>query len=147
MAKVESILAKDIMNEGVRAVEKSTKIRDVAKIMDKERIGSVVVLDKNKPVGITTERDFAVKLAAKNYSVEKNVSEIMSSPVFYVTPFQTITEVIQLMAKKNIRRIPVIRDDIPIGIVTATDLVRLFSSCSGEEIKEIYEQFIKRIFS
>lgn len=116
-------------------------------MMDKERIGSVVVLDKNKPVGITTERDFAVKVAAKNHAVEKNVSEIMSSPVFYVTPFQTITEVIQLMAKKNIRRIPVIRDDIPIGIITATDLVKLFSTWTGEEMKKIYEQFIKRIFS
>ena len=141
------ILVRDLMTPGVVSVDPSTTIQKVAKLMETEKIGSVVVIDDDKPVGIITERDFAVKMASDAYNSETKVSVIMSSPVIHVSPNQSVVDVIDHMSKKNIRRIPVVENGKVVGIITGTNFLRLFSRCTDKDMKNLYQRFLERIYS
>ena len=110
--------------------------------MKTEKIGSVIVFQDRKPLGIVTDRDIAIKFATDPpYSTETKATAIMSSPVIYVSPEQPIADVIKLMAKNAIRKIPVIENGKACGIVTTTNLLRLFSTSTSEEMEEMYPLF------
>jgi len=144
----KKILVREVMTRGIIGVDPSTKIQKVAILMDTEKIGSVVVIEDNKPVGIITERDFAVKIASNlPYNPETKASEIMSSPVLHASPDHSVLDVVDLMAQKNIRRIPVIEDGKVVGIITGTNFLRLFSRCTDEEMKNMYQRFLEKIYS
>ena len=76
----QKTLVKQIMNNFVVSVNSSVTATDVAKMMEDIGVGSVVVLENNLPVGIVTDRDFAIKITAHSYPIDTPVRRIMSSP-------------------------------------------------------------------
>jgi CBS domain-containing protein len=103
---------------------------DVAKLMAKHRIGSVVVVegnnDNNKPVGIITERDIIKKVSAQNKSADQiAVRFIMSSPLVMVKSIDSINTAAEAMARNNIKRLVVLEQDgSMIGILSVSDIAK-----------------------
>ncbi|MDH3735526.1 MAG: CBS domain-containing protein [Nitrosopumilus sp.] len=139
--------AKEIMNPNVVSVGPNETLREISELMNKQKIGSVVVIDNDKAVGIITERDFATKIMIKPYFPDTKVSDVMSSPVIYVSPNQSVSDIIDIMANREIRKVPVIDNGKIVGIVSGTEFLRLFVQTTDADIKKIYQQYVKRIFS
>ena len=115
---------KKIMQNSVLSVDSSVTATDAAKMMEDTGVGAIVVLDDNIPVGIVTDRDFAIKITAHSYPIDTPVRRIMSSPLISIDPDSDLWIASDLMSTRNVRKLPVIDDDKVIGIVTSSDLVR-----------------------
>lgn len=101
---------------------------DVAKLMAKHRIGSVVVVEdnKNKPIGIITERDILKKVSAQNKRADQvAVTNIMSSPPVTIKSIDSIDTATEQMARHNIKRLIVQEEDgSMIGVLSVSDIVK-----------------------
>ena len=138
---------KDIMNPNVVSLGPESSLKEASELMAQQKIGSIVIIDEGKPVGIITERDFATRIMLKSYSAETKVSEVMSSPVIHVTSDQSVADIIDIMANKDIRKVPVIDDGKVLGIVTGTEFLRLFVQASDSDLQKAYQEYVKRVYS
>lgn len=84
------ITVKDIMTESVISVDATTTINEASKMMEDAKVGAIIVTDNNLPVGIVTDRDFAVKVAAHAYNITSPVKRIMSSPLIVINGDESI---------------------------------------------------------
>ena len=115
---------KQIMNNFVVSVDSSVTATDAAKMMEDTGVGSVVVLDNNLPVGIVTDRDFAIKITAHSYPIDTPVRRIMSSPLISIDPDSDLWVASDLMSTRNVKKLPVIDGDKVVGMLTSSDLVK-----------------------
>ena len=83
----KTITVGDVMTKSVISVDASMTINETAKMMEDAKVGAVIIMDNNTPIGIVTDRDFAVKVAAHAYQITSPVKEIMSSPLMVMTLF------------------------------------------------------------
>lgn len=121
--KVEDIMVKDVIT-----IEKGKSIVDAAKLMKQNKIGSVVIIEKKKAVGIITERDLVRKAIADN-NISKKVEELMSKPIIVVRPETSIEDASKVMSENKIKRLLVIdRDDSLLGIITEDDIIKILPS-------------------
>jgi len=141
-----TICVKDIMTKAVVSIDAATTITDAAKMMEDIEIGAIVVTENNTPVGIVTDRDFAIKVVAHAYHPTTPVRKIMSAPLYTISPDEPVRMISDFMYTRRIRKLPVIDQDKVIGIVTATDLVRQFAMCTGDDLKKMYCESIVRIY-
>ena len=112
----------------VLKIEASATVFDaIKKIVDKN-VGSILVTEGDEVVGIMTERDYLRKvIVLGRTSHETLVSEIMTSPLVYVTPETTIEESMAIMTDRRIRHLPVVEDEDVVGIISIGDLVKFQS--------------------
>jgi len=136
---------KDVMISDLTTLDASTSIKDAAKLMDKNNIGCIIVTKNQLPIGILTERDFVKRIAAKEKPSTTSLEEVMSSPLIEVKPDETVWEAAQIMKTNNIHKLPVKKDKQIIGIVTATDLVKICSMGSDSEMRRICDQIMTRM--
>ncbi|MCV0401473.1 MAG: CBS domain-containing protein [Nitrosopumilus sp.] len=115
---------KQIMTNSIISVDASVSATDAAKMMEDTGVGAVIVLENNLPVGIVTDRDFAIKITAHSYPIDTPVKRIMSSPLISIDPDSDLWVASDLMSTRNVRKLPVIDDDKVVGILTSSDLVR-----------------------
>lgn len=123
MSKISSILAR----KGTSAVSVSpdTTVIEALRIMADRNIGSVMVLDNGRYVGIMSERDYSRKVALfEKNSAQTKVSEIMSVDLPSVTPEDTIDTCMQIMSAQNVRYMPVFDKGVLSGIISMSDVVR-----------------------
>jgi CBS domain-containing protein len=91
-------------------------------------VGSILVTESDKVVGIMTERDYLRKIAVQGRtSRDTLVSEIMTSPLVYVTPETSVEESMAIMTDRRIRHLPVTEKDDVVGIISIGDLVKFQS--------------------
>ena len=140
------ISVSDIMTKNVISVDASVTVNEAAKMMEDAKVGAMIVMENNTPVGIVTDHDLAVKIVAHAYPIQTPVKNIMSSPLIGVNPDETVLMVADLMYTRNVRKIPVIDNDKIIGIVTATDLVNKFAISTEEDMRKMYYESITRIY-
>lgn len=114
----------DIMSTP-RTVSVETPVTETAAGMLEEEIGSLVVTEGRKPVGIVTEADI-VAVVADSAPESIPVSEIMSSPLLSIEAGATLEEAAQRMKAKEIKKLPVVNDGEFIGMVTTTDISHFF---------------------
>ena len=120
----QKTFVKQIMNSFVVSVNSSVTATDVAKMMEDTGVGSVVVLENNLPVGIVTDRDFAIKITAHSYPIDTPVRRIMSSPLISIDSNSDLWVASDLMSTRNVKKLPVIDDDKVVGMLTSSDLVK-----------------------
>ncbi len=142
----KKISVKDIMTKGVLSVDAKMNVNEAAKILEDSQVGAIIVMENNTPVGIITDRDFAVKIVAHAYPITTPVKKIMSTPLIGVNPDESVWTVADLMYTRKVKKIPVIDEDKVVGIVTATDLVNQFAVSTEEDLKNMYYQSITKIF-
>jgi CBS domain-containing protein len=116
----------DIMTKQVHSVAEQTSLRQVAKLMRDKKIGDVLVTDKTgKLRGIVTDRDVVVRAVADSKDPDSTmVGDICTDQITTLREDATVDEAVNLMRQNAIRRIPVVRDDKPVGIVSIGDLAK-----------------------
>ena len=120
----QKIMVKHVMTNSVVSIDSTVTATDAAKMMEDVGVGAIVVLENNLPVGIITDRDFAIKITAHSYPIDTPVRRIMSSPLISVDPDSNLWIASDLMSTRNVRKLPVIEDDKVVGILTLSDLVK-----------------------
>jgi len=115
---------KQIMSNSIVSVDSSVTATNAAKMMEDTGVGAVVVLENNLPVGIVTDRDFAIKITAHSYPLDTPVRRIMSSPLISIDSNSDLWIASDLMSSRNVRKLPVIDDDKVVGILTSSDVVK-----------------------
>ena len=144
--KSEGITVKDIMTKSVIAVDSSVNVNEAAKMMEDAKVGAVIVMENNTPIGIVTDRDFAVKIVAHAYQITTPVKQIMTSPLIATSPDETILMAADLMHTRNIRKLPVIDNDKVVGMITATDLVNQLAISTEDDIKMMYHESVIKVY-
>ena len=116
---------RDIMAVSVVTIPPDATVLDVARMMTKMDIGSIVIVDRERPVGIVTEADITRRVIAKERDPKStSVGEIMSSPLVHVTPNTPLTEAMRVMARSGIRRVAVLKKNSLAGIITSRDILQ-----------------------
>jgi len=111
------------MTRNPRTVEAGDSVAKAARQMRDGGFGSVLVLDNGRVDGIVTDRDIAVRAVAEGRDPESTqVSEIYSTGVATVEPSQSIEDAVQTMREHDIRRLPVVENGRPVGILSLGDL-------------------------
>lgn len=122
MRKVSDILRRK--GNRVTTVAPATPVIDALHIMADQNIGSVVVVENNKFLGIMTERDYSRKVILKGRSsTDTTVEEIMSSNFPFVHPKDSIDYCMQIMSAENLRYLPVMEGDTLAGILSIHDVI------------------------
>ena len=110
---------------------------DVAKLMAKHRIGSIVVIegDNKRPVGMVTERDIIKKVAAQNKSADQiAVRHIMSSPLITVKSIDSIDTAAETIAENRVKRLVVLEQDgSMVGILSVSDIAKKLARILTED--------------
>lgn len=120
-----SLKLEDVMVENVITVGERATVKKAVELMNKHDIGCLIVMKKEKPAGIVTERDMLKRVLLEPKDPEKiKVSEIMSKPLVVGKPQMGIEDAVKLMFRRNIKKLPVTDNDHLVGLVTLTDLVR-----------------------
>jgi len=127
------------MTKDVVTIDINKSVVDAATLMNEKTIGCLVVVNKDVPVGIVTERDVVRKAVAKNLPSHVKISEIMSTPLITIDPDSSLREAARLMLKNKIRRLPVVKTNKLDGILVASDFARHLSK------KTITEQILDAI--
>ncbi len=146
MTDASKITSRDIMTKSVIAVDSSITANEAAKMMEDVKVGAIIVMENNIPMGIITDRDFAVKIVAHAYQITTPVKQIMSSPLVAINPDETVWMVADLMYTRGIRKLPVIEDDKVIGIITSTDLVNQLAVSTNEDIRKMYHESVIKVY-
>ena len=121
--KVADVLLRKGSN--ITTVSPKTSVLEALRIMADQNIGSVMVLDNGRYVGIMTERDYSRKVVLNGKSsTDTQVAEIMSYELPRVTHNDSIDYCMQLMSDKNIRYLPVFDNEQVTGIISINDVVK-----------------------
>ena len=119
---VREIMKKDVVSLGV-----NDNISSAIKTMIEKNIGGIpIVDDDNVVVGIVSERDFVRTVA--DITTSKPVNKYMSDTVVTASPDISVGEATRTMIEKGFRRIPIVKEDVLLGIVTASDIMRYLGS-------------------
>jgi len=112
-----------IMSTKVATVKTTDKVAKALGVMVRQKIGSVVVVDKGKPVGILTERDISTRVAKSQNLKSMTLKKAMSKPLITASPSMDIEDGVTEMVKKDIRRLPILEGDRLVGILTERDIM------------------------
>lgn len=140
----------DVMSKEVVTSSYDSTISDVAKIMAQKRVGSVVVMQDERPVGIITEQDIARKIVAEGKDASSTkANKVMEKELIFTISSRDLYDAVVLMGKTEIKHLPVIDNGQLVGIITAKDIIRIKpyliemlsfkSSMSKEEAQKLFK--------
>jgi CBS domain-containing protein len=113
----------EIMTTNPRTVKVGDSARDAARVMSDDDIGDVVVVDDGQVTGIVTDRDIVVRAVAEGRDPESTtVGEIATTGVQAIEPEASVDDALRTMREHDIRRLPVVKNGGPVGIVSLGDL-------------------------
>ena len=122
-------------------VKPDDTIERVARILSRHKVGSAVVVDDDEIVGVITDRDILDKVVAKGRDPKTvRVHEVMTRNPITIEDDYDISDAIDKMMEKGIRRLLVTRLGKPVGFVTAADLLAALNSMNSEEEEETVEE-------
>ncbi|MEM1546401.1 MAG: CBS domain-containing protein [Candidatus Methanomethylicia archaeon] len=133
-----SYRVKEYMGKEFFTIDVEATALEASKLMLDKNIGYLIVLERGRPIGMVSERDLVFKVMALEKEPSKvKVSEIMSKPLITVDPDATLDEVVEIMVKYDLRRIPVVKDGIIYGMFSTRDLARHFKEYEDRILKDI----------
>ncbi|MER7504091.1 cyclic nucleotide-binding/CBS domain-containing protein [Nonomuraea pusilla] len=115
---------RDVMSAPAVVLVSYASIRDVARHMDYNGVGCVVLLDGQRVVGIVTDRDLALRALAHGVDADLPVREVMTpEPVVTVRPGDDLDVAFQTFRRHAFRRLPVLEEGVVVGMVSVDDLL------------------------
>jgi CBS domain-containing protein len=134
MVKIKNIMKKYVITIGPDAM-----LSDVAKVMSNNKIGSLVVVSKGRPTGIVTDSDIVNTVSEGRNPNSVKISDLKKKrDLISVTPEDSMMDVIKIMVKNNIKRLPVIENEKLVGIVTEKELLLV-----SPELVEVLSEKLK----
>ena len=116
---------KDIMVKDVKRVRTDTSVQEVVATMAKYDISSVIVAQKDKPVGLITHKDLLTKVLQSRIPPADLVArEVMSTSLVTIQEEASLEEAAELMTKKGLKKLVVVRDNKLVGIITSMDVIK-----------------------
>lgn len=116
---------RDIMTKDIVSILPSDTVEDAAQIMAQNDIGSVPVVYEGELKGLLTDRDIVLRCVSRGKSAkEMKVSDLMTTDIAFLTPDQTLYDAANIMAKKRVRRLPVLNKGYIDGMVSLADIAR-----------------------
>lgn len=113
----------DIMVRKVITAKPATTLTEIARLMRKNRIGSVIIVKNRKPAGILTESDF-IKLVARGTDMKNAVAEdFMNRNVVTCEASITVIDALMVMRSERIRHLPVVKNGNLVGVISIRDLI------------------------
>jgi len=126
----------DIFTRSVVTAGPEETLAAVARRMQEHNVGTVVIVEDRRPVGIITDRDLALALGAMGVSVQAQARKVMTPHVLAIPEDMSIYTATRFMREREVRRLPIVdREDRLVGIVTLDDLLRFL----GRELYNLAE--------
>ncbi|MBU8897326.1 CBS domain-containing protein [Corallococcus sp. H22C18031201] len=142
----EPLTARDLMTRAVRTARRDSSLRDVAQLMKDEDCGVIPIVDaQRRLLGLVTDRDLALRAFAggNGRPDQLRAQDVMTEDVEAVTPEEPLPAVIDLMGRRQIRRVPVVeRDDTLVGILALSDIAH--RADYDEELQDALERISAR---
>lgn len=114
---------RDLMTPKPVTLSAASTLVDAAIAMRDFDVGAVIVVDNSQLYGIATDRDIVVRAIANgSYPATTQLAEVCSRELTTLSPSDTVSEVVRLMRERAIRRLPVVENGQPVGIVSMGDL-------------------------
>jgi CBS domain-containing protein len=131
------MFVKEIMTKKVVTIHEDDSVYTGCLKYQDQRVGCLLVKDKNDCcVGIVTERDFIERtICAKKDPMITKIKEIMSSNLHTIHPLAQYKEALEIMKEFSLKKLPVIRDNYLVGIITSTDIAHAHPDLSDEFMK------------
>lgn len=117
------VLVSDIMNSPVVSASPDDTIHDIAKKMKDENIGSIIIMEKDKPVGIVTDWDIVSKALVNDSKPSQIKSKEVMEELYTVEGEESITEAARLLRKHKIKRLGVVYKNRLVGIISSSDVI------------------------
>ena len=117
---------RDVMTSEPRTIDAGQSVAYAAKMMRDEDVGLAPIVEDDKLIGMLTDRDIAIRVVAEGRNPDEvTVREVASRQVVTVDPQQDLDEALRIMAKHQVRRLPVVEEDGRlVGIVAQADVAR-----------------------
>ena len=130
---------RDVMTPGVRSVSPSQSLAEAAGVMKGEDVGSVHVVEGGRLAGIVTDRDIVIRAVADRRDPQTvKVEEVASRDLVTVEPEQDLDEALALMARHQVRRLPVVEQGQLVGMLAQADVaLEAKEKKVGETVEEI----------
>lgn len=114
---------KDLMTPNPTTVSTETPVLEAARTMRDKDIGNVIVTDRGKVCGIVTDRDIVVRAIADGHDPQScTMGDICSADLVTVSPDDNVQQAVTLMRENALRRLPVVENGKPVGVVSLGDL-------------------------
>jgi CBS domain-containing protein len=132
-------MVRDAMTANPRTATPAQSLAEAAQIMQSEDVGPVPVVEDGRLVGVLTDRDIAIRAVAEGVDVQTlNVGDVASREPVTVEPGQDLDEALALMARHQVRRLPVVDDGQLVGILAQADVaIEVKEKKAGEVLEEI----------
>jgi CBS domain-containing protein len=131
---------RDVMTRDPQTIDSTGSAVDAARLMRDEDVGLIPIVESDRLVGTVTDRDIAVRIVAEGRSAgDTRVADIASRELVTIDPQQSLDEALRLMAKHQVRRLPVVEEDGKlVGIVAQADIAkRAAPDKTGEVVERI----------
>jgi CBS domain-containing protein len=135
------VIVDSLMHRPVVGAEASMSVHDAAQLMERERVGCLVVTHGDDAVGIVTERDLVFRvLGAGRDPAATRLADVMSAPIATVPPDASVDEAAALMKRLRIKRLVVVADGEARGVISVTDI----AYASPEASRAMLEAWVKQ---
>ena len=131
---------KDVMTSDPCTIDADKSVAYAAKMMRDEDVGLAPIVEDDKLIGMLTDRDIAIRVVAEGRNSDQvTVGEVASKQVVTIDPQQDLVEALRIMAKHQVRRLPVVKEDGQlVGVVAQADVAREGDDKqTGELVQEI----------
>ena len=133
-----SYYVKDYMDKEFPTLEIEASVIDVAKLLVAKNKGYVIVLEKGKPYGMVTEFDLVTKiLAAEKDPKRVELKQIAPTPLITIDPDEDLLKASELMHEKGIKRLPVVKQGVIYGVITATNIAQRCGDYVNKSVKDV----------
>jgi CBS domain-containing protein len=116
------MLIREVMTETVVTAPPDRTVREIAEMMRERNVGSVVLIEQQRPVGFLTDRDLTVSVLADGRDLGDHAADHASSPVITANAEMQVEEAAELMVRHGVRRLVIGDGDRLIGILTLDDI-------------------------